>query len=39
MLEDKRLDYEKHKVFSQFLESVVQDKGGENEGFEGIEEL
>lgn len=38
-LEQKKMDYEKHKIFQQFLESVVQDTGGENEGFEGIDEL
>ena len=38
-LEQKKMDYEKHKIFSHFLESVVQDTGGENEGFDGIDEL
>lgn len=33
------MDYEKHKIFSHFLESVVNDNSGQNEGFDGIEEL
>ena len=38
-LEQKKEDYDRHKIFSKFLNDVVQDTGGENEGFEGIEEL
>lgn len=38
-LEQKKLDFEKHKIFSHFLDAVVNDHSGENEGFDGIEEL
>ena len=38
-LEQKKDDYKKHEIFSRFLNDVVKDTGGENEGFEGIDEL
>lgn len=39
LLEEKEADLERHKIFSNFLESVVQDKSGDKEGFESIADL
>lgn len=39
MLDEKERDLQRHRIFSTFLESVVQDKSGDKEGFTGIEDL
>jgi len=39
MLQEKEEDLQRHKIFSTFLESVVQDKSGDKEGFSEIEDL
>jgi hypothetical protein len=39
VLKDKAHDLERHKIFSKFLEDVVNDTSGNNEAFENIEDL
>jgi hypothetical protein len=39
ILKDKAHDLERHKIFSKFLEDVVNDTSGNNEAFENIEDL
>lgn len=39
LLDEKERDLQRHRIFSTFLESVVQDKSGDKEGFTGIEDL
>ena len=39
ILKEKEEDLDRHKIFSTFLESVVQDKSGDKEGFKGIADL
>ena len=36
---EKESDLKRHKIFSTFLESVVQDKSGDKEGFTDIGDL
>ena len=38
-LKDKQEDLDRHKIFSTFLQSVVNDKSGDNEGFSEIIDL
>lgn len=38
-LAEKEQDLARHKIFSTFLESVVQDKSGDKEGFTEIDDL
>ena len=38
-LQEKESDLKRHRIFSTFLESVVQDKSGDKEGFNDIEDL
>lgn len=38
-LEQKEAELESHRIFSQFLEAVVQDKSGDKEGFVDILDL
>lgn len=38
-LEEKDRDLQRHRIFSTFLESVVHDKSGDKEGFNGIDDL
>jgi len=35
----KEADLSRHKIFSTFLDSVVQDKSGDKEGFTSIDDL
>ena len=39
ILKEKQEDLDRHKKFSEFLESVVNDKSGDKEGFNDIEDL
>jgi hypothetical protein len=39
ILRQKENDLERHRIFTTFLESVVNDKSGNNEAFDSIEEL
>jgi hypothetical protein len=38
-LEEKESDLQRHKIFTTFLESVVNDKSGDKEGFVSIQDL
>lgn len=38
-LKEKQEDLDRHKIFSTFLQSVVNDKSGDNEGFNEIIDL
>ena len=38
-LQEKQEDLDRHKIFSNFLQSVVNDKSGDNEGFSEIIDL
>ena len=38
-LKDKEDDLKRHEIFSSFLQSVVNDKSGDNEGFSEIIDL
>lgn len=39
ILKDKEEDLDRHKIFSDFLNKVVEDKSGDKEGFESIADL
>ena len=39
MLAEKEAELERHRIFSQFLDAVVQDQSGDKEGFSDIMDL